>query len=365
MERRGVSYLPLHYGKPPENLYRKMVTLTGQICTLISEIYSPKELVRRFSDPVWFHSLSLVTGFDWNSSGTTTTTIHALKDYLANHDEPFFISGGKGKSMKLKSGEIENKSQHMQSASIARRLIRESDYIAKIDSSLLQDGFDIYIHSLIADYRGNYSVVQQGLNADRRLARRYHWSNLEEYNPVEEQRNGITSATTVPSALDLSSHLNARIRQNMLRAIREKPAIMQGSQSTLDNFSGSPVLNLGVRVPFEKLREIYEYEPSTIMDLVSFPGAGKSTIRAIAYISEVITGEKISMEDPVRYSYALGGKDGIPKPVDHEDYDMVIGFFREVLTAYGMDRSRIEDKIQKLAKFSSDQTEYVIKRQQE
>ncbi|MGP6206481.1 DUF763 domain-containing protein [Cuniculiplasma sp. SKW3] len=362
MERRGVSYLPLHYGKPPENLYRKMIILIGEICTLISQIYSPKELVKRFSDPIWFQSLSLVTGFDWNSSGTTTTTIHALKEYTETKDSDFFVSGGKGKSMKLKSKEIRERSQIMNSDSIAQNLIKETDYIARIDSNLLQDGYDLYIHSVISDYKGNYSVIQQGLNSDQRMARRYHWSNLEKMEPLEEQRNGISSQAMGEKSLDLTSSLNRRIRENMLRVIREKPNIVRDNQYTLDNFSGSPVLNLSMKVPFDKLREIYEYEPSSVMDLISFPGVGKSTVRAIAYISEVITGEKISMEDPIRYSYALGGKDGIPKPVDHRDYDMVIEFFKEVLRTYGMNRTLMEEKIMKLSRFSSDQTELTIRR---
>ncbi len=362
MERRGVSYLPLHYGKPPENLYRKMVTLTGQICTLICQTYSPEELVRRFSDPIWFQSLSLVTGFDWNSSGTTTTTIHALKEYCNSSDTDFFVSGGKGKSMKLKSGEINDHSQYMNSTNIAKNLIRESDYIARIDSNLLQDGYDLYIHGLIADYRGNYSVIQQGLNSEQKMARRYHWTNLESSNPVEEQRNGISSTNMGTSTMDLTSVNNRKIRDNILKVIREKPSIIRGNQFTLDSFGDTPVLNLTMKIPFEKIREIYEYEPSSIMELISFPGVGKSTVRAIAYISEIITGEKISMEDPIRYSYALGGKDGIPKPVDHRDYDMVIDFFREVLNSYGMNRSAIDEKIKKLARFSAGQTEYTIRR---
>lgn len=362
MERRGVSYLPLHYGKPPENLYRKMVILTGELCTLISQIYSPRELVKRFSDPIWFQSLSLVTGFDWNSSGTTTTTIHALKEYTESKDSDFFVSGGKGKSMKFKSREIQDRSQSMNSGSIARKLIKETDYIARIDSNLLQDGYDLYIHSVISDYKGNYSVIQQGLNSDQRMARRYHWSNLERMEPLEEQRNGISSQTMGEKSLDLTSSLNRRTRENMLKVIREKPNIIRENQYTLDSFSGFPVLNLSMKVPFDKIREIYEYEPSSIMDLVSFPGVGKSAVRAIAYISEVITGEKISMEDPIRYSYALGGKDGIPKPVNHRDYDLVIDFFKEVLRSYGMNRNIMEEKIKKLSRFSSSQTELAIRR---
>jgi Uncharacterized conserved protein len=95
LERKGTAYLPLHYGKPPEILYRKIVELTGQISTLICETYGTGEFIRRLSDPFWFHSLSLVTGFDWNSSGTTTTTMHALKQYSEQHNTDFLLQEGR------------------------------------------------------------------------------------------------------------------------------------------------------------------------------------------------------------------------------------------------------------------------------
>ncbi len=350
MNRRGVSYLPLHYGKPPENLYKKIVILTGQICTLISEVYSTQDLIRRFSDPVWFHSLSLVTGFDWNSSGTTTTTIHALKEYANNHDLDFFVAGGKGKNMKLKNGEIEERSPSMISSNLAGKIARESDYIARVDSNLLQDGFDLYIHSLISDYRGNYAVVQQGLNDSQKLARRYHWTNISMDSVFEEQREGIGSNTMGEDTLDLSSPINRKVRENMLRVMREKPKISGEGQTSLDSFFEPKVLNLKVKVPFERLKKIYEYDPSNMAELLSIPGAGKSTIRAIAYISEVLTGEQISMQDPVRYSYALGGKDGIPKPVNYDDYDRSIEFFGNLLRQGGMQAMEREKILKRLSR---------------
>ena len=358
--RNGTAYLPLHYGKPPELLYRKIVRLTGQICELISETYGTQELILRMSDPVWFHSLSLVTGFDWNSSGTTTTTLHALKEYSNSRDLDFFVAGGKGIHMKEKSSDISSRSSMFATEHIPERVRKETDLAAKIDENLLQDTYDLYIHGVVMDYKGNYSVIQQGLNTDEKMARRYHWSSRHIMEKMEESRVGIRSDMLSGNCLDLSSPLSRKSRESMLQAIKEKPRISNGTQRTLDYYSDEKVLNLAIKVPWKNLEKIYEFEPSNFDDLLLVPGAGKSTIRALCYIAEVITGEKPSYEDPVRYSYALGGKDGIPKPVNHEDYDRSIEFFSNLLKQGGMQATEREKILRRLSRESVNSGSYYI-----
>ena len=348
--RNGTAYLPLHYGKPPELLYRKIVRLTGQICELISETYGTQELIWRMADPVWFHSLSLVTGFDWNSSGTTTTTLHALKEYSNSKDLDFFVAGGKGIHMKEKSEDISTRSKLFATEKIPERVRKETDLAAKIDENLLQDTYDLYIHSVVLDYKGNYSVIQQGLNYEEKMARRYHWSSKHIMEKMEESRMGIRTDILSDNCLDLSSPLSRKSRDSMLKAIKEKPKISNENQRTLDYYSDEKVLNLAIKVPWKNLEKIYEFEPSNFDDLLFIPGAGKSTIRALCYIAEVITGERPSYEDPVRYSYALGGKDGIPKPVNHEDYDRSIEFFGNLLRQGGMQAMEREKILKRLSR---------------
>lgn len=360
MEKRGTSFLPLHYGKPPEILYKKIVEMTGYISEIICQTYGTKRFIELLSDPVWFHSLSLVTGFDWNSSGTTTTTLHALKDYSKKKDLSFFVAGGKGKHMKNKRSEILNESQFINSNSIAVRLIHDTDLVAKIDSNLLQDGYDLYIHSVVSDYSGNYSVVQQGMNPEHGMARRYHWGALPDKLNDVERRKGINSDGMEKNVLDLSSPLSRDTRNSMLKVIKEKPHLSSGAQSSLDSFMGEKVLNMAVRMPWEKLKLIYEFEPADMENLLLLNGVGKSAIRALCYISEVIMGAKPSREDPVRYSFAVGGKDGIPKPVNHKDYDAALSFFSEILRTSGIERDKRIRLISGLSKYSMEKTGYTI-----
>jgi hypothetical protein len=361
IERKGTAYLPLHYGKPPEKLYRKIVQLTGQICTLIGETYGTKELVSRFSDPLWFHSLSLVTGFDWNSSGTTTTTLHALKEYAEQRDLDFFVAGGKGIHMREKAEDIHKRSQFFNRSSDDGRIVKETDLMAKVDDNLLQDQFDLYIHGVIMDYSGNYALIQQGMNQKDKLARRYHWSSVNKDKIFEESRSGIGAESLGTNCMDLSSPLSRDARTSILRSIGEKPRISMENQQTLDQFMGEKVVNLAIKVPWKNIEKIYEFEPGSMEELLSIRGVGKSTIRALCYISEIITGSKPSYEDPVRYSYAVGGKDGIPKPINHEDYDNVIDFFSDLLRTTKTSFSEREAILRRLSRESLTKTGYAIK----
>ena len=135
MEKSGTSYLPLHYGKPPELLFKKIVRMTGYISEIICQTYGTGKFLELMADPIWFHSLSLVTGFDWNSSGTTTTTLHSLKEYSRGKDLSFYIAGGKGKHMKDKKTELLQIQDNLSSSNLAVKINKESDYAAKIDSS--------------------------------------------------------------------------------------------------------------------------------------------------------------------------------------------------------------------------------------
>lgn len=360
MDKKGTAYLPLHYGKPPERLYKKIVELTGRISTLICETYGTREFIRRISDPFWFHSLSLVTGFDWNSSGTTTTTIHALKQYADQHNTDFFVAGGKGKYMREKARDIKIKSQYFQSEMATRNIVRDTDLMAKVDNNLLQDSYDLYIHSVVLDYRGNYSVIQQGMNQEDRMARRYHWSSLHKEDSLIEDRSGIESQKQAETCLDLSSPLSRDARIGIMKAIRETVPLSHNSQTTLDSFGGEKILNLSMKIPWKSIERLYEFQPGSFQDVVLTPGVGQSTIRALCYISEVITGAKPSYMDPIKYSYALGGKDGVPKPIDHHDYDRVITFFGSLLQDTGFQKGERERLMNRLARESVEKrTQYL------
>lgn len=339
MAGRGIAQMPLHYGHPPERLYRRMQELGGLICDLVTEKYGSGELLQRLSDPFWFHSLSLATGFDWNSSGTTTTTLSALKEYFSkSRDAEFFIAGGKGTTMSSVSSDFEKRVKggfigEAESSQIRRR----ARALAKVDNNLLQDGYDLYMHFIMVSGKGEWIVVQQGMNSADRMARRYHWHHSSFQSRLDDGRDGISSEMIHEKVLDLSSSDSKGNRKEMLDVVRDDPwryrnLFSSGSQTTLDNkFSDGKQLRLDIRVDWNRLRSIYETQPADFEELMNIKGSGKSTIRAVSMIARLVYGTEPSWRDPVEFSFALGGKDGIPKPVNYPDYDKTIEFYRELL----------------------------------
>ncbi len=335
MRKTGVSILPLHYGHPPPFLYRRMVTLGGILSSLIIEKYGSKDFLHRLSDPFWFHSLSLAIGFDWNSSGTTTTTMAALKEYFQDSDSDVRILGGKGTRMSSISPEFTTLADEgFYGESGLQRIRRSAKAVARVDSNLLDDGYDLYMQFIALSGQGKWSVIQQGLDPDSRTARRYHWSDSSE-DFMNDGREGISSSIVKERVSDLSTRTSSVHRDTMVDIVRDnvkKEMFTINRQSTLDSFEQKPrILNLDIKVNWRKMRELYEYQPSSFEELFNYNGVGKSTIRALSYLAEIVYGSEPSFQDPVKFSFALGGKDGIPKPVDYYDYDKCIEFYTDVL----------------------------------
>ncbi len=311
-----------------------MVTLGGLLCSLIVEKYGSEDLLYRLSDPFWFHSLSLAIGFDWNSSGTTTTTMAALKEYFTDSSD-VRILGGKGPKMSMVSGEVEElEKSGFASGGVLDRIRKNAKTVARVDNNLLDDGYDLYMQFIALNGKDSWSVVQQGLDSGSRTARRYHW-NEGGRDYLNDGREGISSNTVKERVSDLSTRYSESHRNLIAELSREhlrQDMFTTGKQSTLDSFNeGQKVLNLDIRVNWKKLRELYEYQPESFDEIFNYPGMGKSTIRALSYLAEVVYGSEPSFRDPVKFSFALGGKDGIPKPVDYYDYDKCIEFYSDVL----------------------------------
>ncbi len=329
MQNHGSSIMPLHYGHPPEYLYKRMVKLGGIISDLMIQNYSENFFLEKIADPFWFHSLSLAIGFDWNSSGTTTATLSALKDHI-NRGDSLRIIGGKGKhmgnigqeiAMIESEGNIEDKYLY--------RIKKDAKSIAKVDEKLLQDGFNLYMQFILMDYKGNYTIVNQGMNTVSSLARRYHWKN-NDISLYDDKRNGI-SGYEENIALDLSTRKSEKNREGIINIIQDNP-LKYSKQRSLDNFMESAsVLDLNYKINWQKMKELYEYNPGKFDELMDMPGISKSTIRALSYLAEIVYGDKPSFADPVKYSFCLGGKDGVPKPVNVNDYDEAIKFYKEIL----------------------------------
>ncbi len=348
--RTGIATIPLDYGKCPKWLFERMKRLSRAIILAIFEEFGKEEILKRLSDPVWFQSLGCVVAFDWNSSGLTTTLMGALKEGLRGLEDELgiYICGGKGKASKKTPEEIKMFGI-TRGFDFYQKLIYSSKIIAKVDSCLVQDGFQIYHHNFIFTKEGNFAVVQQGMNPSLQKARRYHWLSLKIKDFTEEPHSGIVSEIKLKGLRNLIAKESRKNKQISLEMVREEPRTFLRDiklicekqnflvkQRELPGFCEMELRNVEFyhhsvekeKFNLKRLRKIIEkahfLKPENFENLLMIEGVGPKTIRALSLVAEIIYGAKPSYEDPARYSFAHGGKDGIPKPVDKETLDFTI-----------------------------------------
>ena len=380
MIQRGVATFGLDYGKCPSWLFERMVKLGQQMIEVIVEEYGPEEFIKRIGDPVWFQSLGTVLAFDWNASGLTTVLTASLKESVKHRQKNLgiFICGGKGKTSLKTPQEIENYSAQIGfNQENTRSLVYNSKMAAKVDSSLVQDNFDIYHHAFFFSKGGAWTVVQQGMNAQNQTARRYHWHSQKVTDLVCEPHSGISSQLRVPT-LDLTSKKSGKNRkisaelvqgnyQGLMKDIQilrkhssklSQVAVLKykEKQMTLLNlenreFKWHPVLmeNFSKSRYLEKIMyKVCHQKPENYEKLLALEGVGPKTIRALSLVSEMIYGAKPSYKDPARYSFAHGGKDATPYPIEREVYDSTIDFFSRVIKAMKTNHSEKQKMINRL-----------------
>ena len=348
MSRTGVAHLPLHGGKAPRWLFKRMVLLSEEITEVLVLEYGTDEFLRRLSDPFWFQALSCVLGYDWHSSGTTTVTCGALKEALNHKNIGIVIAGGKGKTSRNTLTEIEQYAeQYNFSSSMIQELQYASRMAAKVDNTAIQDGYDLYHHVLVFSENKHWAVVQQGLNNDTSYARRYHWCSENLENFVCEPHDAIIGDDTQRHVLDMTAKQSTNTQKVSVDLVNDNPRHLirnwaeltrHQHQQTLDDWR-KPLenkrklvhLDMPRTINWNKMREIYDVHPTTYEGLLSLRGVGPNTVRALALISELIYGEEPSWKDPIRWSFALGGKDNVPRPVDLPAYKNSIETLREAV----------------------------------
>ena len=333
--------LPLHRGKAPYWLFTRMKNLSREIVSMIVSEYGTREMLCRLSDPLWFQAFGCVLGFDWHSSGVTTTVCGALKESIKGleKDLGFFVAGGKGGTSRKTPAEIDNASNLM--GKDFKNLIHSSKIVAKVDSSALQDGYQLYHHSFIFTKDGSmWSVIQQGMNEENRMARRYHWTSegLESY--ICEPHNAIC-CDKKERVINLTASESSKARKTVSLLSCEKPDNIIKDLKKIKEYhqkSYSLPRRHYIRLEDMDLKRLdkiftftYQKRPENFERLLSLPGVGPKTIRALALISELVYGVKYSVKDPVRFSFAHGGKDGIPYPVDRENYNLSIEVLHKAL----------------------------------
>jgi hypothetical protein len=356
MARTGFAHLPLHGGRAPTYLFQRMVPLAREIVLFIAGEFGRSEVLRRLSDPYWFQAFGCVLGFDWHSSGLTTTVCGALKEGMRGTERELgiFVAGGKGATSRKTPDEINAACER--TGSDPAPLIYASRLCAKVDNSAVQDGYQLYHHSFVFTAEGEWCIVQQGMNDDTSLARRYHWLSDSVKSYVSEPHAAICCDETAP-ILNLVAAESADVRSASAALAAQKPEV------TLKAFQHVPLLEMPCRHEVSMseinprylakiLLRTYETAPRDFETLLAIEGVGAKTLRALALTSELIYGARASQRDPARYSFAHGGKDGTPYPVDCSTYDRTIEFMRDALNKASIDRSDKVRAFRRLAVFA-------------
>ncbi|HHV62791.1 MAG TPA: DUF763 domain-containing protein [Firmicutes bacterium] len=333
--RSGTANLPLHSGKCPAWLFSRMKLLGAAIIEIIVEEFGPQEVLQRLSDPVWFQALGCVLGFDWHSSGITTTVCGALKEGLRPRegDLGIFFAGGKGATSRKTPLEISDACERHGLPSELLGLQYASKMAAKVDSAALQDGYDIYHHLFVFTADGKWAVVQQGMNEATGWARRYHWIGQlsHDFSFVCEPHAGIScDHVHAGKVLNMVAAESEEARKASAWLAREETSMVLGEVRKVLSLPASHAIPGTARLE-KTLRAAYEHQPEDFETLLSVPGVGPATIRALAMVAEVAYGASPSRRDPVRYSFAHGGKDGHPFPVNRANYDRSIQVLEDAL----------------------------------
>jgi uncharacterized protein len=337
--RTGSADLPLHGGRVPAWLGRRMSTLGAVICQAIVHHYGRDEFLRRLSHPFWFQSFGAVMGMDWHSSGITTSVIGALKRGLAplQGELGIHVCGGRGKHSRRTPDELMALGDRI--GVDAPALTRASRLVAKVDSAAVQDSFDLYLHGFIVTDDGKWTVVQQGMNGDKRQARRYHWHSEGLESFVEEPHSAIDGPAQ-GNIINLTDRRAARSRDAQLELIADL-----GPDRIIQEYAAltaAPVLqpqlphlvmpahhdvrksDVFIRRLHGTLAAVADRGPEDFSQLLLTPGVGARTVESLAMVAEVIHGAPSRFQDPARFSLAHGGKDRHPYAVPIKVYDETI-----------------------------------------
>jgi len=359
--KTGTADLPLHYGSAPKWLFDRMVRLSGEMGKIIVNEYGSAEFFRRISNPYWFQAFSCVLGFDWHSSGTTTTTMGALKMSIKPEEMGIAVCGGKKTSRDTPQEIIEKGTALSLMTDRIDFLQRASRLSAKVDNSCIQDGYSLYQHSFLFDEKGNWCVVQQGLNEVNRYARRYHWLGERVFNFVDEPHNAICGKEKKEQVLNMVAMKSSEARSKSVEIMREEAGrlgklcedVEKAEEHEENGFKQlvMPKQHFLSKKEVEYLEKATQLQPKTYEDLILINGMGPKKIRTLALIAQLVYGKEASWEDPVRFSFAHGGKDGFPFPVNRSMYDESIGFLRDVVDQTNIDGFEKRKIMGKLAAF--------------
>lgn len=377
-QRAGSADLPLHGGRVPAWLGQRMTRLGALITEAIVQHYGRDEFLRRLAHPFWFQSFGSVMGMDWHSSGITTSVLGALKRGLTplSGELGIHVCGGRGQHSRKTPDELLAIGDRV--GLDGMRLGTASRLVAKVDSAALQDGFDLYLHGFIITDDGKWVVVQQGMNGDRRQARRYHWlsEGLESFvdSPHaaiegKEQGDIVNLADRRAEAsrqgqLDLLAFLGPDkvVAEVIALEGRRQPEpaqpmlphlIMPGHHDVREG-------DVNMKRLHATLVAAADRGPADFPQLLLTPGVGARTVKALAMVAEVVHGAPCRFSDPARFSLAHGGKDRHPFPVPLKVYDETIKVMKSAVSKGRLGREeelqalkRLDDQARRLEHYAT------------
>lgn len=337
-----------------------MARLSREIIVYLASEYSTADVLRRLSDPFWFQAFGCVLGFDWHSSGVTTTVCGAVKEGLKDldHELGFFAAGGKGAVSRKAPQQIVDACERL--GRDPRPLVYASKTAAKVDSAAVQDGYQLYHHVFFFTAAGDWCVVQQGMSDATRTARRYHWLSEHVASFIDEPHEAVCCDVR-GETLNLVAHENDTVRRGSTALAAQHPHTTLKALEKLPPTLVMPrrhtlLPELDVASPYlEKiLLKTYERAPKDFESLLGIEGVGPKTLRALALASELVHGTPAAMRDPARFAFAHGGKDGIPFPVDRPTYDKTIEILNKAINRSTIDRSEKVKAFKRLATFAGE-----------
>jgi hypothetical protein len=369
-KRTGSADLPLHGGRVPNWLARRMSTLGAIVTQAIVHHYGRDEFLQRLAHPFWFQSFGAVMGMDWHSSGITTSVIGALKRGLAplQSELGIHVCGGRGSHSRKTPDELRALEDRVGLDS--DRLVRASRLVAKVDSAAVQDGFDLYLHGFFVTDDGKWTVVQQGMNGDKRQARRYHWHSQALKSFVDQPHSAIDgiaqgqivnltdrrAETSRAAQLDMLSHLGPdRIVAELLDLDGEEPSQQLLPHLVMPGHHDVQPSDVFARRLHGTLAAAAERGPQDFSELLLTPGVGARTVRSLAMVAEIVHGAPFRFDDPARFSLAHGGKDRHPYPVPLKVYDETIRVMKSAVQSAKLGREeqlhalkRLDDQARRL-----------------
>lgn len=294
--------------------------------------YGKGEILKRLSDPMWFQALGAVMGMDWHSSGITTSVMGALKTAINPKavELGLFICGGRGKHSRQTPHELVKVAE--QTGLNGDALVRASKLTAKVDNTAVQDGFQLYLHNFILTAEGEWAVVQQGLNDDTGMARRYHWHFAQFASYVDEPHAAVCGVNQ-GLILNLTAKDAAKTQAGIVEIAKESPYRMlkEIRHISLPRRHDVRTEDVDLKRLGAVLTLAHEQGVNKFEDLLLLEGLGPRTLQSLTLVSEVIHGTPSRFKDPARFSFAHGGKDGHPFPVPLKVYDETIETLRHAV----------------------------------